>query len=256
MPDVFGSYENMRVTEYLDFFGSTFGIRRKDRIKRVQEVLDTTGSTYMKDKYVESLSHGMKQRVAIARTLLHDPELVILDEPANGLDPQARIEMREIILRLADMGKTIIVTSHILPELSRICNQVAIVIRGKLQAFGPLDKIMHDLTQLRSIEVQVANAREIKPAAQIIRKVTKERHKMTGSAAESMVRFQTEKTDAELSVVLAALVSKGIHVVQFRELQTDLEDAFMSATQKSRENDQAASKVDEVEIEEVEEVAP
>ena len=138
MPDVFGSYDNMRVREYLDFFGAAFKIPRKQRMKRIEQCMELTGSTYMKDRYVEALSHGMKQRVGIARTLLHDPDVLILDEPANGLDPQARIDMRQILLRLAQMGKTLIVTSHILPELSRICDTVAIITQGKLRAFGTL----------------------------------------------------------------------------------------------------------------------
>ena len=136
MPDTFGAYDNMPVHEYLDFFGAAFRIPRTDRMLRVPEVMETAGATHMRDRYVESLSHGMKQRVAIARTLLHDPEVLILDEPANGLDPQARIEMRDLLLRLAEMGKTLIVTSHILPELSRICDQVAIITHGRLRAFG------------------------------------------------------------------------------------------------------------------------
>ena len=156
MPDVFGSYDNMRVWEYLDFFGAAFGIRRSKRIKRIDEVMEMTGSTYMRDRYVESLSHGMKQRVGIARTLLHDPSVLILDEPANGLDPEARIEMRQILLRLAELGKTLIVTSHILPELSRICDQVAILNRGRLRAFGTLAEIMRSVSQQRTVEVQLA----------------------------------------------------------------------------------------------------
>ena len=157
MPDVFGAYDNMRVREYLDFFGAAYKIPRKDRKQRIDECMDITGSGYMKDRYVEALSHGMKQRVAIARTLLHDPEVLILDEPANGLDPNARIEMRGIILRLAEMGKTIIVTSHILPELSRICDTVAIITHGKLRAFGPLETIMKNLAQRRKMEVVLLN---------------------------------------------------------------------------------------------------
>jgi len=131
MPDTFGSYDNMRVGEYLDFFGAAFGIPRRARAKRIGEVLETAGAAHFKDLFVESLSHGMKQRVAIARTLVHDPVALILDEPANGLDPQARIEMRQLLLSLAERGKTLIVTSHILPELARICHRVAIITRGR-----------------------------------------------------------------------------------------------------------------------------
>src|SRR5439155_19323401 len=161
MPDTFGSYENMRVREYLDFFGAAFGIPRRERIRRIDEVLQTTGATYMKDNYVESLSHGMRQRVGIARTLLHDPPVLILDEPANGLDPQARIEMRELLLRLAGAGKTLLVTSHILPELSRICHRVAIITRGRLRAFGTLDEITRSVRQVRTIEVLLARDDQI-----------------------------------------------------------------------------------------------
>ncbi|HEX6987376.1 MAG TPA: ABC transporter ATP-binding protein, partial [Planctomycetaceae bacterium] len=117
LPDKFGPYENMRVHEYLDFFGAAFGIPRRARAARIEQVLDETGTAWMRDRYVESLSHGMQQRVGVARTLLHDPAVLILDEPANGLDPQARVEMRDLLLRLAAAGKTLIVTSHILPEL-------------------------------------------------------------------------------------------------------------------------------------------
>ena len=119
----------------------------------------------MKDRYVENLSHGMKQRVGIARTLLHDPQVLILDEPANGLDPQARIEMRELLLKLAEMGKTLIVTSHILPELSRVCDQVAIITKGRLRAFGPLEQILSKVRQRRMIEVQLLSEADLHRAA-------------------------------------------------------------------------------------------
>ncbi|MFN9592660.1 MAG: ABC transporter ATP-binding protein, partial [Pirellulaceae bacterium] len=143
MPDRFGSYDNMRVTEYLDFFAAAYVIPYRQRKQRIEEVLETTSAQYMRDRYVESLSHGMQQRIGIARVLIHDPKVLILDEPANGLDPQARIEMRELLLKLAASGKTLIVTSHILPELARICSTVAIITGGKLRAFGTLDQVMH-----------------------------------------------------------------------------------------------------------------
>src|SRR5579872_2010719 len=129
MPDTFGSYDNMRVGEYLDFFGAAFGIPRSARARRIAEVLEVAGAKSFHDLYVEALSHGMKQRVAIARTLLHDPAVLILDEPANGLDPQARIEMRQVLLDLAARGKTLLVTSHVLPELARVCQRFAIITR-------------------------------------------------------------------------------------------------------------------------------
>jgi ABC-2 type transport system ATP-binding protein len=235
MPDTFGSYDNMRVREYLDFFGAAFGIPRAERIKRIEAVLETTGSTYMKDRYVESLSHGMKQRVAVARTLLHDPPVLILDEPANGLDPQARIEMRELLLRLAAMGKTLLVTSHILPELSRICNQVAIVTKGKLRAFGTLTEITRSIRQVRTIEVLLARADQIDQAIDVIRNGIEPNMEITGVPAESTVRFQSGKREEDLAGVLTALVSANVAITQFREVQTDLEDAFMTVAKQAED---------------------
>src|SRR5579884_3437561 len=161
MPDTFGSYDNMRVGEYLDFFGAAFGIPRRERARRIAAVLETANATSFRDLYVEALSHGMKQRVAIARTLLHDPEVLILDEPANGLDPQARIEMRQLLLDLADRGKTLLVTSHVLPELARVCHRVAIITRGRLRAFGTLEEISRQLSQLRPMEILLAEGADL-----------------------------------------------------------------------------------------------
>ena len=231
MPDRFGSYDNMRVREYLDFFGAAFGIGRRDRMKRIEEVLDVTGSRYMQDRFVEALSHGMQQRVGIARTMLHDPDVLILDEPANGLDPQARIDMREILLRLASLGKTLIVTSHILPELSRICDHVAIVHRGKLQAFGSLDEVTRQFQQKRTVEVQLAAADDIGKAVPVIETSVGESDEITPSPAEAIVRFQTTLADEELGRMLARLVEAQVPVTQFREVAGDLEDAFLTATQ-------------------------
>jgi ABC-2 type transport system ATP-binding protein len=228
MPDTFGSYDNMRVAEYLDFFGAAFGLPRRSRGKRIDEVLEIAGAGTFKDLYVEALSHGMKQRVAIARTLLHDPVALILDEPANGLDPQARIEMRQVLLGLAARGKTLIVTSHILPELARICDRVAIITRGKLRAYGTLDEIARQLNQLRTMEVLLVGPERLGPAAAIVRQQIEPGSAVEESPAELAVRFRTAKSDAELAALLTALAGAGLGVTQFREVQTDLEEAFMT----------------------------
>lgn len=237
MPDAFGAYNNMRVWEYLDFFGAAFGIARRRRVERIDEVLEITGSAYMRDRFVESLSHGMKQRVGIARTLLHDPTVLILDEPANGLDPQARIEMRQLLVQLARMGKTLMVTSHILPELSRICDQVAILKDGRMQAFGTLAEIMHQVSQQRLIEVQLAEKQQLARAAEIVRAHVEEDASVSESQSEAALRFRTARTEKELVKLLAALVEENVEVSQFREILADLEDAFLSVTgNSSREN--------------------
>ena len=237
MPDIFGSYDNMRVTEYLDFFGAAYGIGRRARVKRIAEVLDTTNAAYMKDLYVESLSHGMKQRIGIARTLLHDPQVLILDEPANGLDPQARIDMRELLLQLAAMGKTLIVTSHILPELSRICDTVAIITHGKLRAFGTQAEIMRQITQRRTFEVQLVESAQLETAQSLITASLESdaESNASGSETEGLVRFDSNLSDRELAGILGKLLDQGVSVAQFREIPTDLEDAFLSVPSRGGE---------------------
>jgi ABC-2 type transport system ATP-binding protein len=228
MPDTFGSYDNMRVGEYLDFFGAAFGIPRRERAKRINEVLETARAESFRDQFVEVLSHGMKQRVAIARTLLHDPQVLILDEPANGLDPEARIEMRRLLLDLAERGKTLLVTSHILPELARICHRVAIITRGRLRAYGTLPEITRRLSQLRPMEVLLASVDHIGRVESIVKQHIEPGAEITSSSAEVVVRFRTAKREEELVGLLAALVAAGLGVTQFREVQTDLEEAFMT----------------------------
>ena len=228
MPDTFGSYDNMRVREYLDFFGAAFGIPRRDRAKRAGAVLDMAGAGTYGDLYLEALSHGMKQREGIARTLMHDPELLILDEPANGLDPQARIEIRQLLLNLADQGKTLLVTSHVLPELARICNVVAIITRGRLRAFGTLEEITRQLSPRRPLEVLLTQADQIDAAIAVIRKHIEVGAEITSSLAEAAVRFNTARREEQLAGLLADLIQSGVTVAQFREVQTDLEEAFMT----------------------------
>jgi ABC-2 type transport system ATP-binding protein len=241
MPDTFGGYDNMRVVEYLDFFGAAFGIPRRDRARRIGEVLDTAGAGAYRDLYVEALSHGMKQRVAVARTLLHDPEVLILDEPANGLDPQARIEMRQVLLDLAARGKTLLVTSHVLPELARVCHRVAIITRGRLRAFGTLEEITRQLHQLRPLEVLLTGAAEIDGVVEIVRRHVEPGAEVTPSPAEAAVRFRTAKSEEELAGLLAALVGAGLGVTQFREVQTDLEEAFMTLARSADEESEVGS---------------
>lgn len=230
MPDRFGSYDNMRVREYLDFFGAAYGISYRNRQKRIEEVLEITNTGYMQDKFVESLSHGMQQRVGIARTLLHDPEVLIFDEPANGLDPKARIEMRELLLHLAARGKTLIVTSHILPELARICSTVAIITGGRLRAFGALDEVMRQLCPRRSYEVQLLNPQQLPHAEATLSGRLNADEPLTVSQAERTLRFPTARSEGDLAGILQYLVNEKIEIAQFREVASDLEDAFLTVS--------------------------
>ncbi|MCO8124613.1 ABC transporter ATP-binding protein [Stieleria sp. TO1_6] len=244
MPDDFGKYNNMRVSEYLDFFGAAYGIGRGKRVRRIDEVLEIAGAGYMKDLFVDALSRGMQQRVAIARTLMHDPQVLILDEPANGLDPQARIDMREMLLRLAGMGKTLIVTSHILPELARVCDLVAMITKGKLRAFGTLDDIMRDIQQRRTFEIQLLDAEQVPRVVQLVRQWMKQADQpseISEATAETMVRFTTSQSDPQITPLLTHLVNQGESIAQFREVPTDLEDAFLSVAGSNNEPQSSAS---------------
>ena len=243
MPDTFGSYDNMRVSEYLDFFGAAFGIPRRARARRIDEVLEMTRCPGFRDLFVESLSHGMRQRVALARTLLHDPAVLVLDEPANGLDPPARIEMRQLLLEQAARGKSLIVTSHILPELARICDRVAIIVRGRLRASGTLDEVARQLNPLRTVEVLLTRPGAVEPVAAAVRAWAEPQAEVAPAPAELSVRFRTARDDAALAALLAALARDDLGVVQFREVQTDLEEAFMTAAREGEAEHAAAEAV-------------
>lgn len=243
MPDEFGKYDNMRVSEYLDFFGAAYGIGRRARVKRIDEVLEIAGATHMKDLFVDALSRGMQQRVALARTMMHDPEVLILDEPANGLDPQARIDMRSMLLRLAELGKTLIVTSHILPELARVCDVVAMITKGKLRASGTVDTIMREIQQRRTFEIMLLKEDRVDPVADSVRQWL-EKHAGEEKAgpndiqparAELTVRFSSALNDDGLAPLLGHLVSQGEPVSQFREVTTDLEDAFLFVANEGKQ---------------------
>lgn len=243
MPDDFGKYNNMRVNEYLDFFGAAYGIGRRDRLKRIDETLEIAHASHMKDLFVDALSRGMQQKVAIARTLMHDPQVLILDEPANGLDPQARIEMRAMLLHLSQLGKTLIVTSHILPELARVCDQVAMITKGKLRAFGTVDDIMRDIQQRRTFEMLLIAEDQVDRVADVVRHWLNEHDStekssaedVVGSHTEKMVRFATSLSDEDVAPLLTHLVGQGETVAQFREVTTDLEDAFLSVANAGAE---------------------
>jgi len=232
MPDTFAGYDNMRVSEYLDFFAAAFGIQRQRRAAALDKALELAGAAHMRDLYTQALSHGMKQRVSLARALLHEPEMLILDEPTNGLDPVARVEMREAIVKLAKAGKTVLVTSHILPELASICTEIAIITRGRLRAHGSLSEITRQVRQVRRFEVILLNAKQAEAAQRVLREQFAGTGQVVWSQAEGLMRVETSADDAVLAAALAALVQAGVPVLQFREMQIGLEDAFLALLQE------------------------
>ena len=237
MPDSFGVYDQMRVWEYLDFFGAAFKIGRKQRRERIDYVLDITEGEYMRDRFVDTLSHGMKQRVGIARTLMHDPQVLLLDEPANGLDPQARVQMRDLLRKLAKAGKTLIVSSHILPELAQVADSVGIIHQGRLKASGPIQAVLSQMQRDRLMELKTLGSAEA--AQRILGHLAGVSDLDAGDVADGLVRFRFSGDDARLADLLSSLVQGG-KVVTLREIPLSLEDAFMALSGFEADADAAA----------------
>lgn len=225
MPDFFGVYDNLKVTEYMDFYAGTYEVPYKDRKDIIDGLLDIVDLSHKKEAYVDSLSRGMKQRLCLARSLIHDPKLLILDEPASGLDPRARVEMKEILKQLQSMGKTVVISSHILPELAEMCTEVGIINQGKLAAQGTVQDIMRQLTQKRIIYVRpladVSKTVEILQEMPAVKEITE-------NTAD--LEFVFDGSEEMLAEILKRLVESGIGIVSFREKEGNLEEIFMQVT--------------------------
>ncbi len=243
LPDSFGVYDQMRVWEYLDFFGAAFKIPREKRRDRIDFVLDVTDAEYMRDRFVDTLSRGMKQRVGIARTLMHDPQVLLLDEPASGLDPKARIHMRKLLRRLADDGKTLLVSSHILPELAAICDSIGIIHEGHLRTAGPIQKVLGEIQQDRLMELKVLS--DAQQAAKIIKAADSCRQVDDSDAETNVLRFRFGGDDKLLASLIATLLQQGTKIVTLREVPLSLEDAYMAVSGIGLEDPNAAGDEDE-----------
>ena len=222
MPDFFGVYDNLRVTEYMDFYAGAYGIAYKDRAPVIDKLLEIVNLSDKKESYVDSLSRGMKQRLCLARSLVHDPELLILDEPASGLDPRARVEMKEALKQLQEMGKTIIISSHILPELAEMCTEICIMDKGKLAAQGSVQEIMQKLSQKRIIHVQPL--REMERMIGLLKEQPLIRSIVEKTKA---VEFDFTGTNEELTDLLKQLILADIPLLSFKEKEGNLEEVFM-----------------------------
>lgn len=232
MPDFFGVYEDMKVWEYLDFFAACYDIPGPVRNGMIGDLLALVDLGHKRDEMVESLSRGMKQRLCLARTLAHDPKVLILDEPASGLDPRARIEMRELLRELQNMGKTIFFSSHILSEVSDICTDIGIMEGGRLVANGDIEGMRQELKVTRLIQARMLG--ETAPLKDRLLQHPQIDSITDGREIEltpDIVRFDFQGDDAELSQLLRELIAGGIQIISFSEEIGDLEDVFMQATQ-------------------------
>jgi ABC-2 type transport system ATP-binding protein len=225
MPDFFGVYDDMKVSEYLEFFAAAYRITGAKRKKICEEVLELVDLTYKRDALVTSLSRGMTQRLGLARVLLHDPQVLLLDEPASGLDPRARIEIRGLLKELRKMGKTIMVSSHILPELADICNKIGIIERGELIVNADVDEVMRQVR--RQVLLHIGIAGDSTAAARLL-----EGHPIVASVAADNGRLDVTLKDGieDYSELPTALVQAGHRIKLFREEELNLETAFMALT--------------------------
>ena len=225
MPDFFGVYDDLKVGEYLDFYGASYGIPAAQRRRIADDLLELVDLAHKREAYVDSLSRGMKQRLCLARSLVHDPLLLLLDEPASGLDPRARFEMRELLKELQHMGKTIIISSHILPELAEMCTHVGIIEAGQLVANGTIDEITHLVQSGMALEIKVLER------GQEARDILENHFGLTGiDGSENHVQVPFGGDEEDLSRILTAVVGSGIPVVSFAESTNNLEDIFMQVT--------------------------
>lgn len=223
MPDNYGTYDHMTVVEYLDFFARALGFRGGERIDRIREVMDFTDLTPLSDRLINKLSKGMGQRLCLGRTLLHDPEVLILDEPAAGLDPKARVELKQLIRLLASDGKTIFISSHILSELGEMCDSLVFINAGKIIHHGSADSLKKQNSGATLIQVTVAgDPQKVAEWAQMSPHVKLKDLQRQGA------RLEVESIDPEvISGVLRRMITEGIPVVEFRHEERKLEDAFI-----------------------------
>lgn len=240
MPDFFGVYHDMKVWEYLDFFAACYHIPEAARASLIGDLLELVDLTHRRDDLVDKLSRGMKQRLSLARTLVHDPQLLILDEPASGLDPRARIEIRELMLQLARMGKTVFFSTHILSDVAEICTRVGILEAGKMVALGELESLQQQVMPHRRLEITVLG--DAKPAlavlesqagvsdAQILPGSTESTNGSGNGNGHGRLSLEFSGDDEQMSRLLRALIDANVAVVQFHTDSRDLEAVFLQAT--------------------------
>src|SRR6266851_3071890 len=228
MPDFFGVYDDMKVIEYLEFFAAAYRIKGPERRRKCDQVLELVDLGYKRDALVTSLSRGMTQRLGLARVLLHEPQVLLLDEPASGLDPRARIEMRGLLKELRRMGKTILVSSHILPELADICNKIGIIERGKLLFDGDVASAIRQVRQHVVLNVAVANG--MTTMAKDVLEASPDVDSVEDKEDQNCLRVTLNDGVHDGSFIADVLVKNGFRLKMLKEEEIDLEDVFMGIT--------------------------
>lgn len=225
MPDFFGTYANVDCLEYLDFFARSYGLAGTARRRALSRTLSFTGLEELAEKSVRALSKGMKQRLCLGRAMIHDPAALILDEPASGLDPRARIELRRMIRELASEGKAILVSSHILSELAEMCDQIGIIERGRILAIGSVDEVLQGQAAQRTIRIRV-----LEGAGSLVRWLTGREALSDVVADGAMITFGHQGDRHDEAELLRDLIQAGFAVSEFSSQKKSLEDVFMHVT--------------------------
>ena len=228
VPDFFGVYDNLKVTEYMEFYGSLNGMGYKDIQKTSDDLLELVNLSDKKDFYVDTLSRGMKQRLCVARALLHNPELLVMDEPSSGLDPVARVEMKELLMNLQSMGKTIVISSHILADISEMCNSIGIMNHGKLVAAGLMSDIMKTGTDTSRLVIAIRTAPD-----SILQVLMEYPGIKVESVLENEITISGANDDAMANRIIADIISRGIIIGGFRREEHTLENIFMKITEEA-----------------------
>lgn len=231
MPDFFGVYDDMKVIEYLEFFAAAYRIKGEARRKRCNEMLEIVDLDFKRDAYANTLSRGQTQRLGLARVLLHDPQVLLLDEPLSGLDPRARIEMRELLRRLGKTGKTIIVSSHILPELADVCNKIGIIDRGVMTVNSAVNDIMREMRKQVVLNVMVAG-----DASQAARDLEQHDDVYSLELVDQQLIVTLVEGCEDYSHIPTVLIESGHGLTLFQEEPIDLEKAFMTLTKGTGAN--------------------
>ena len=229
MPDVFGVYDDMRVWEYLDFFARCYGLSAGRRRQMIGDLLDLVDLAEKRDAYVQTLSRGMQQRLCLAHALVHDPAVLLLDEPASGLDPRARVELRELLRELRALGKTILISSHILPELEEICTSVAIIDRGRVLAAGRVAEIERQLRAGAVLRVHVLGDDEAQVAARAFF-AAEPQVASAGLLPDGTVELGFRGDEEAGAALLARAIAAGHRVATFARAASDLEELFLQVT--------------------------
>ncbi|WP_391208251.1 ATP-binding cassette domain-containing protein [Psychrobacillus sp. L4] len=231
MPDFFGVYDQLKANEYLDFYGASYGLSESERENLIPQLLELVNLTHKRYEYVDLLSRGMKQRLCLARALIHDPKVLILDEPASGLDPRARVEMRDILRQLKDMGKTILISSHILPELAEMCDEIGVIDGGRLIAHGSVSEIQAQLAGERQISVKIKGLLE---HATTFFEEDPFASKVEIQPDKNSITFNYRGTEDDQINLLKKALEHNLRVISFSEAETNLEDVFMEITRGAK----------------------